>query len=42
MTTIDEIRDIAFYLLRKINDFLVDLNHRNTTTTTTPTKTRTL
>ena len=25
MTTIDEIGDIAFYLLRKINDFLVDL-----------------
>ena len=25
MTTIDEIRDIALYLLRKLNDFLVDL-----------------
>ena len=25
MTTIDEIRDITFYLLRKLNDFLVDL-----------------
>ena len=25
MTTVDEVRDILFYLLRKINDFLVDL-----------------
>ena len=37
MTTVDELRDILFYMLRKLDDFLVDLT--TTSTTTTPTST---